>query len=84
MTLPAVFDFSDKTHMSPRREGEACRKPGGGAGAIPRTRISPADRWRVFVHIGSSPLRRRSAGSLTENVANRDKICDYHKKTKNM
>lgn len=38
----------------------------------------------AFVRAGSGPLRRRSAGSLTENVANRDKICDYHKKTKNM
>lgn len=38
----------------------------------------------AFVCAGSGLLRRRSAGSLTENVANRDKICDYHKKTKNM
>ena len=38
----------------------------------------------AFVRAGSGLLRRRSAGSLTENVANRDKICDYHKKTKNM
>lgn len=38
----------------------------------------------AFVCAGSGLLRRRSAEGLTENVANRDKICAYHKKTKNM
>ena len=38
----------------------------------------------AFVCAGSGLLRRRSAEGLTEKVANRDKICDYHKKTKNM
>lgn len=38
----------------------------------------------AFVRAGSGPLRHRSAEDLTENVANRDKICDYHKKSKNM
>lgn len=50
------------------------------AGAFVRAESGPLRRRSA----GSGLLRRRSAGSLTENVANRDKICDYHKKTKNM
>ena len=38
----------------------------------------------AFVRAGSGLLKHRSAEGLTENVAYRDKICDYHKKTKNM